>query len=125
MDLIRRPEVPAQALPGRTIQSVVGKDAHVQSGKMTVGFARYAPETGPMEPHHHAEETIYIVGARDAWVRFGQDPAQLGPQLPLETGMVLHFPELEWHQFGFQGDGYVDALFCYGQVDNIRPEATT
>jgi hypothetical protein len=125
MDLIRRADVPAQALPGRAIQSVVGKDAHVASGKMTVGFARYSPATGPMEPHNHAEETIYVVGARDAWVRFGNDPSQLGARQALETGMVLHFPELEWHQFGFEGDGYVDALFCYGQVDNIRPEART
>jgi hypothetical protein len=36
--------------------------------------------------------------------------------------MVLHFPELEWHVFGCGARGYVDALFIYGQVTNIRPD---
>jgi Cupin domain len=120
--LIRRAQVPAQPLPGRVIQSVLGKDAHVPSAKMTIGFARYSAESGPMEPHQHAEETLYVVAARDGWVRCGDDPARLGAEVALEAGMVLHFPELEWHQFGFRGDGFVDALFCYGQVDHIRPE---
>jgi hypothetical protein len=31
--------------------------------------------------------------------------------------MILHFAELEWDE-----DGYIDALFIYGQVDNIRPD---
>jgi hypothetical protein len=122
MDLIRRDDVPAQRLPGRAIQSVLGKDAHVRSGKMTVGFARYSPESGPMQPHQHAEETLFVIAARDGWVRWGEAPDHLGPEVPLQTGMVLHVPELEWHQFGYQGDGFVDVLFCYGQVDNIRPE---
>ena len=122
MDLIRREEVPAQRLPGRVIQSAIGKDAYRRSGKMTVGFARYSAESGPMEPHQHAEETLFVIAARDGWMRFGDDPARLGPEVPLEAGMVLRFPELEWHQFGFSGDGFVDVLFCYGQVDNIRPE---
>ena len=34
----------------------------------------------------------------------------------------LHFPELEWHVFEWDEGGYVDALFIYGQVDNIRPD---
>ena len=122
MDLIRREDVPAQQLPGRVIQSVLGRDAHVRSGKMTVGFARYAADSGPMQPHQHAEETLFVVAARDGWVRYGEAPDQLGPEIPLQAGLVLHFPELEWHQFGFRGDGFVDVLFCYGQVDHIRPE---
>ena len=122
MDLIRREQVPTQRLPGRVIQSVLGKGAHVPSARMTVGFARYAAESGPMQPHQHAEETLFVIATRDGWVRFGDDPARLGAEVPLETGMVLHFPELEWHQFGFRGDGFVDVLFCYGQVDYIRPE---
>jgi hypothetical protein len=122
MDLIRREQVPVKRLPGRVIQSVLGKDAHVPSTKMTVGFARYSAESGSMEPHQHAEETLFVVGVRDGWVRSGNDPAGLGPEVPLEAGMILHFPELEWHQFGFRDDGFVDVLFCYGQVDHIRPE---
>jgi hypothetical protein len=122
MDLIRREDVPAQRLPGRVIQSVLGKDAHVTSGKMTVGFARYAADSGPMQPHQHAEETLFVIAAHDGWVRAGEAPDRLGPEVPLQAGMVLHFPELEWHQFGYRGDGFVDVLFCYGQVDHIRPE---
>jgi hypothetical protein len=38
---------------------------------MTVGFAHYSDESGPMEPHHHAEETIYIVDARNGYIRPG------------------------------------------------------
>jgi hypothetical protein len=122
MELMRRDQLPAQSLPGRVIQSAVGKGAAMASGKMTVGFGRYAPESGPMDPHQHAEETLFVVAARDGWVRYGDDPSRLGPEIPLETGMVLHFPELEWHQFGFAEHGFVDVLFCYGQVDHIRPE---
>jgi hypothetical protein len=40
----------------------------------------------------------------------------------LEAGMVLHFDPLEWHVFEFEADGYVDIIFFYGQVTNIRPE---
>ncbi len=122
MELIRREHVDRQELPGRVIQAVLGKDARLRSGKMTVGFARYSPESGLMEPHQHAEETLYVIEVRAGWVRHGDAPDRLGPTMPLENGMVLHFPELEWHQFGFEPDGLVDVLFCYGQVDNIRPE---
>src|SRR5262249_20723746 len=117
MDLIRREDVPAQPLAGRTIQSVLGRGAHVESGKMTVGFARYAADSGPMQPHQHAEETLFVIAAQDGWVRYGATPDQLGEEIPLQAGMVLHFPELEWHQFGYRGNGFVDVLFCYGQVD--------
>ena len=74
-----------------------------------------------MEPHHHAEETIYVVDARDGYVRPGTAADQIGDRVQLEAGMILHFPELEWHVFEWDEGGYVDALFIYGQVDNIRP----
>ena len=34
----------------------------------------------------------------------------------------MHFPELEWHVFGYDEGGFLDALCIYGQVTNIRPE---
>ena len=40
----------------------------------------------------------------------------------LEPGMTLYFDELEWHVFGYDLGGYVDIIFFYGQVNNIRPE---
>src|SRR5689334_10571432 len=124
MDVIRRAELPTVSLPGRALHKAVGGpgEGAVTSGKMTVGFARYSDESGPMEPHHHAEETLYIVDARDGWIRWGEAPDRLDQRLPLETGLMIHFPELEWHVFEWAPGGYVDALYIYGQVDNIRPE---
>ncbi|MDA8217397.1 MAG: hypothetical protein M0Z94_07235 [Dehalococcoidales bacterium] len=122
MDLIVRESLPEERLPGRTVQKAVGKDAASKSGRMTMGFARYSAESGRMEPHRHAEETIYVVGAHDASVRFGPAQDQLGKPVPLHTGTTLHFGELEWHVFEYGEEGFVDVIFFYGQVDNIRPE---
>ena len=87
-----------------------------------MGFATYSAESGPMEPHHHAEEIVYILSAEQGWVRHGPEQDQLGPPVPLEAGMTLHIPPLEWHVFEYDQGGYVDIIYFYGQVDNIRPE---
>ena len=122
MKFIRRSEVAEERLPGRVLQQVVGKNSHSSSQKMTMGFARYSAESGPMEPHHHAEEIVYILAAKDGWVRFGPQKDQLGEPVPLEAGLVLHIPPLEWHVFEYAAGGHVDIIYFYGQVDNIRPE---
>ncbi len=122
MDFMHRSELPEERLPGRIIQKAVGKGAASPSQKMTVGFARYSAESGPMEPHHHAEETVYIIDARDGWLRYGPAKDRLDKKVTLEAGMVLHAPELEWHVFEYAEGGFVDIVFIYGQVENIRPE---
>lgn len=122
MELLRREVLPAISLPGRLVQKAVGKDGPVVSGKMTVGFARYSAEVGPMAPHQHAEETVYITSSQGGWVCFGDEPELLGAPVPLAAGMTLHFPELEWHVFEYEEGGHVEIVFIYGQVDNIRPE---
>ncbi len=122
MEFIKREEVEKLQLEGRVVQKVVGKDNRIQSETMTMGFAHYSPESGRMKPHHHAEETVYIISARRAWTRFGPEEGRLGEKVMLEASMVLHFDELEWHVFEFEDDGYVDIIFFYGQVTNIRPE---
>jgi len=122
MKIINREELPKEYLPGRTIQKAVGKGAFSESGKMTMGFAHYSDESGPMEPHHHAEEIVFIINSKDGWVRKGNHNDSLGEKIPLEVGMTLHFPPLEWHVFEFKPGGYVDIIFFYGQVDKIRPE---
>ncbi len=122
MRIIRRATLEQLHLPGRIIQKAVGKDAASSSTRMTMGFGHYSEESGPMEPHHHAEEIVYILDAKDSWVRIGPSPDRLGNPVPLEAGMTLHFPQLEWHAFEFGHTGYVDIMFFYGQVDNIRPE---
>lgn len=124
MDLVKRADLPIVKLPGRMIQTAVGKGAAITSEQMTVGFGRYSAESGPMEPHNHAEEVVYVVAASAAWVRFGPSSDQLGERIPLEPGMVLHNPALEWHVYEYDAEGYADLLFIYGQVDGIRPEDT-
>lgn len=122
MKIVRREALPEHPLPGRIIQKAVGRDAHSPSTRMTMGFARYSAECGPMEPHHHAEETVYVLESRGGWVRCGPRRDQLGERVRLEGGMTLHFPELEWHVFEYDEAGSVDIIFFYGQVDRIRPE---
>jgi hypothetical protein len=122
MEILARHDIPELRLPGRTVQKAIGKDGEVRSRKMTVGFARYSADSGVMQPHHHAEETIYVIDAKDSWVRNGSDPGNLASKTGLERGMLLHFDDLEWHVFEYDEGGFLDIVFIYGQVDDIRPE---
>ncbi len=122
MKYIQREDTEKQVLPGRVIQKVVGKDGPLKSWKMTVGFAHYSMESGEMEPHQHAEETVYIVDASKGWVLYGNRKDCLANKVDLVPGMTLHLNELEWHVFQYGEGGFVDIIFTYGQVDNIRPE---
>ncbi len=122
MKLVSRDSIEKNYLEGRIIQSAVGKNAAVESKKMTVSFAHYSAQSGPMEPHNHAEETVVVLAGEKCFVRFGGSPDNLENKLWLKTGDVMHFPELEWHVFEYEEGGYLDALCIYGQVNNIRPE---
>lgn len=122
MKFLKREALKKECLPGRVIQKAVGKDGASTSGKITMGFARYSEESGPMEPHHHAEEVIYVLSAQKGYVRYGPSPKDLGERIVLEEGMTLHFPHLEWHVFEYEPDGHLEIIFIYGQVDHIRPE---
>jgi mannose-6-phosphate isomerase-like protein (cupin superfamily) len=113
MKYFYRNEVPKQKLPGRFIQRAIGKDALSPGTAMTIGFALYNAEAGPMEPHHHAEESIYILDAKDGWVEFGPEKEKLPTKVMLTRGMVLHVPENEWHVFRYAEGGFVDILFVY------------
>jgi hypothetical protein len=73
-------------LNGRVVQRAVGKAGASKSARMTVGFARYSEESGPMEPHQHAEEVVYVVDAKDGWVRYGPSPDKLGERIQLRKG---------------------------------------
>lgn len=115
MDLILRKDLANIALPGRILQKAVGPDAASDSGGMAMGFARYCPEAGPMEPHHHAEEAIYVLASTNGYVRFGAGPETLGARVRLQAGMTLHFPALEWHVFEYDEGGEIEIIFFYGQ----------
>lgn len=122
MRVLLREDIEQDKLPGRIIQRAVGKNSSSDSKKMTVSFAHYSAESGPMEPHQHAEETVYIIEAKDGWVRKGPSKDCLNEKVMLRKDVVLHFDELEWHVFEYGNGGFIDALCIYGQVDNIRPE---
>ena len=64
MKFVKRKQVKKINLPGRIIQKVIGEDSFIKSDKMTMGFAYYSTESGVMQPHHHAEETVYIITAK-------------------------------------------------------------
>ena len=122
MTVINRSDLEMVQLQGRQIQKAVGRGAFSCSEKMTVGYARYAREYGAMSGHQHAEETLLILDASRGRIRFGPTQATLDEVVNVEPGMVLHIPEGEWHVFEYDEDGFVEVLFIYGQVDNIRPE---
>ena len=122
MRIIRKSELSSELLPGRIITKAIGKDNPSESGRMTVGYADYCIEAGPMSPHNHAEETVFIIRSDMGYVRSGAEANKLGDRIPLEAGMLLHFPPLEWHVFEYDQGGRVEIIFIYGQVDHIRPE---
>lgn len=122
MKILKREQLVKDRLLGRVIQKAVGRESASASAKMTMGFAQYSAASGPMEPHHHAEEIVYILKSENGWVRKGTDPDNLGDPIPLNAGMTLHIPALEWHVFEYGEGGMVDIIFFYGQVDGIRPE---
>lgn len=122
MDFVKRAEIPENRFPGRVVQNAVGHNSAVLSERMTVSFCRYSAESGPMAPHNHAEETVVVLECRDAYVKYGSGPDSLEHTVPLQKGDVMHFPPLEWHVFGYEEGGFLDALCIYGQVTHIRPE---
>ncbi|NPV86202.1 MAG: hypothetical protein HPY45_09370 [Anaerolineae bacterium] len=122
MKLIKKEDLSPEVLPGRHIWKAIGKDGFSISGRMTIGFARFSAEIGPAEPHHHAEESVYVLDAQRSWVCWGSAKDQLNQRLALQPGTLIHIPALEWHVFECEPGGYLEILFFYGQVDNIRPE---
>lgn len=124
MELLRRNERIKKYLPGRIIENAVGKgqDYPIKSEKMTICFAHYSEESGPMEPHNHAEETVVVLAGEKCYVKCGPSKDKMSEKHMLIAGDVMHFPELQWHVFGYEEGGFLDALCIYGQVDNIRPE---
>jgi mannose-6-phosphate isomerase-like protein (cupin superfamily) len=117
MKLVERKDVVKKPLPGRVIQLVAGASGAVSlSNVITMGFARYSEESGPMEPHHHVEEVVYILESKEGYVRYGgsgEKPTELGERISLRPGMILHFPAQEWHVFEYEKGGHVDIIFFY------------
>jgi mannose-6-phosphate isomerase-like protein (cupin superfamily) len=122
MQIIKSDDMVKEILPGRIIRKCVGKDGVSVSAEMTMGFGEYCEEAGPMAPHRHAEEIVYVLSAQKAWVRYGADADALDKKVTLERGMTLHIPSQEWHVFEYEPRGHLDIIFFYGRTENIRPE---
>jgi hypothetical protein len=122
MEMLKRNDLKKGILPGRFVQSAVGSNAAIDSAVMSLGWARFTGEYGPMEPHQHAEESIIVIDAKNGYVRYGSEKDQLCQRISVTSDTVLHFPDQEWHVFEYDEDGYVEILYFYAQSDNIRPE---
>ncbi len=122
MEFLHRESIQKNNLPGRVVQNAVGHNSALTSERMTVSFCHYSAESGRMAPHNHAEESVVVLDCSGAYVLWGDDPDQLTHRQTLQTGDLMHFPELEWHVFRYEEGGFLDALCIYGQVTNIRPE---
>ena len=107
MNYVERKGVEEILLPGRFMQKVVGDTGdgyRIPSDIMHVGYCRYCGEAGPMEPHMHAEETVQILRADRAWVRYGSSPDHLDHRLALEKDMTLQFACLRIRRGRLFGD---------------------
>jgi len=117
MKLVHRKDVVKNPLPGRVIQLVSGGSGAVSPSEViTMGFANYSAESGPMTPHRHVEEVVYVLDSDNGYVRFGgngDEPTELGERILLEPGMTLHFPAREWHVFEYDEGGSLDIIFFY------------
>ena len=113
MKCFYRNEIAKARLPGRLIQRAIGSESFSPSRSLTIGFAHYSIESGPMEPHRHGEEAIYILDSHDGWAEYGPEKDRLPSRVNLSREMVLHIPADEWHVIRYADGGFVDILFVY------------
>jgi len=122
---VSKNEVPERILKGRAPRTVFGStDALFESHTMTYGYGRFSPDYDLPDPHVHAEEIIYVDDCKNATIRFGPTEDTMGEPDNLRPGDTLRFDDGEWHVFGYTdvADGFIDILFFYPSVGNIRPE---
>ena len=122
MEFVYKDELPIETLPGRGIRKAVGSESYFTSTNMSVGYAMYNYEYGPMEPHQHDEETVIITHSNMGWMSWGDSKTNLPNRVELVEGMVIHIPNGEWHVFNYDEGGSVEIIFVYGTTANLRPE---
>lgn len=122
MKIAYKDKLDKRILPGRVISDVAGKLGPIPSTRMTMGYAYYSAESGPMEPHQHAEEICVCTKSQGGFFRYGDSKDNLGERIDMVPGMIIHFDPLEWHVFDYDEGGHVEIIFFYGQTENIRPE---
>ncbi|MGI6005557.1 MAG: cupin domain-containing protein [Christensenellales bacterium] len=117
MDIINRKDIPAFIAPGRKRWAAMGAGgAAIRIDDANVGFARVSLEYGPMEPHKHINEILYVLDAKDAYVRYGDTKACEKKQ-PLSPGDVFRMRDGEWHVFEFENpDGFLEILTFFASA---------
>lgn len=101
--------------PGRLIERIFGKLSASEVENANMGFAHFSEaEHGPMCPHYHEDEIIYVLEAKDAYTLYGQSKDALDGRMELNSGDVLRYHAGERHIFKFtKPDGYLDILFFF------------
>ena len=121
MKIINKGEAPTQKLQGRYATRIVGKtdDYYYHSDTLHFGHCLFRGDTGPMTPHAHAEECMYILDCKDAWILSGPSQDDMPDRAELEPGMVISMPAAEWHVFRYKEGGFVEILYCYGDTTEL------
>lgn len=122
MDRIQTATLEKTPYTGRNITKIIEKGGVVESKNITMGIAEFSNAIGPMLPHKHGEEGIYVLEAVNCWTRRGDTADTLEERHPVETGMVLRYLEDEWHIFEFEGEGYLRIVFFFGTGSIERPK---
>ena len=111
MDFIKRETTSRKTLClAEVVQNAVGHNSAVLSEKMTVSFCHYSAESGPMEPHNHAEGIGGGAVLQGCLCEVGQRQGLSGAHGGAARGRPDALPSLEWHVFGYKEGGYLDAL---------------
>lgn len=123
MKCVRREDLTPLTLQARQIWRVYGENAAVDD-RLSYGFAHFAPEYGPMKPHKHEREWIYVLDAHQATARYGTDFGSMNSSSHLKAGDFLRFEDQECHVFEFGSNaGYLDILWGFEIPMNHTVEA--
>lgn len=113
MDHLRREDCPVRIMQGRTTSIAIGAEgfAAIGTDDAFAGYATFAPKYGVMKPHYHENEIMYIVEAKDAFVRFGDSPDNMVKRYELHAGEIIRARNGEWHIFEFSDEtGFLDII---------------
>ena len=116
-------KIESAMLPGRTLRDAVGKNGPIVTTGLRVCVCVYSEEAGPMEPHRHIEEACYVTRSDRAWVRYGSTKDCLDGKELLTPGMLIHFPDWEWHVFEYEKGGMLELVCFYGSTEDRTPPA--